>query len=183
MYLKFDADFLDFDLSFLQDLFALLDGRFDDLQQRIEESSDPDGMGLFDIGEYLAGMGFVACQRYLASTYGPNDLAKKAALAIGPYHEGGEPVARILNAAANYWKHEDEWDTNAVIARNADDLKPQQKDTIRIIETVTPWSDYTCVNLLAALSDSKTPRVATLIPFLEAWRKQLDGAKVRITNG
>ena len=76
MYLKFDDGVSDDDLNFLRDLFNLLDARLDNLQERIDECPDPDGMGLFDEGEYLAGLGFVASQRYLASTYGQHGLRK-----------------------------------------------------------------------------------------------------------
>ena len=133
-------------------------------------------MGFFDEAEYLAGIGFVACQRYLASTYGQHNTQKDAALKLGPQHDGGEPIARVLNAAANYWKHVDEWDTSATITRDAEKLKGQQLRTIRIIETVTPWCDYTCANLLGELTTES--RFTDLIPTLEAWRGQLDATCV-----
>lgn len=174
MYIKFDNCYCDSDLQFLKELFALLDERFDDLQRRIDDSFDPDQMGLFDEAEYLSGMGFIACQRYLASTYGPVGVAKKDALSVGPKYDGGEPFAQILHAAANYWKHVDEWDTNAVILRDRHALRSDQQDTIRIIETVTAWSDYTCANLLTSLARPGKPRLAVLVPMLEAWRDQFD---------
>ncbi len=170
MYIKCEDVFCDSDLAFLRDLFGLLDARFDDLQLRIDGSPDPDSMGLFDEGEYLSGMGFVACQRYLASTYGPHGVSKDIAMRLGPKHAGGEPVVRIINAAANYWKHVDEWDQQTLGAR--------QKDTIRIIETVTDWEDYTCSNLLAYLTLPTGPRFEGLVPMLEAWRCELDSISV-----
>lgn len=178
MYLKIGDSFCDSDFAFLKDLFALLDARFEDLQRRIDNSFDPDQMGLFDEAEYLSGMGFIACQRYLASTYGPNGVAKDIALSVGPKHVGGEPFARIINAAANYWKHVDEWRTNAVIARDRHALESRQKDTIRILETVTAWADYTCANLLSSLANPGEPRLASLVPILEAWRSELDSKHV-----
>ncbi len=144
MYLKFDDGFNDYDLDFVRDLFSLLDEWLDRLQERIDECFDPDQWGLFDEAEYIAGMGFVACQRYLASTYGSNDLRKDVALELGPHHSGGESYASILHAAANYWKHVDEWDASAKITRDVAQLNDRQQRTIRIIESVTSWSDYTC---------------------------------------
>ena len=165
MYLVFEDGIHDSDLSFLRDLFGLLDAKFDEVQQRIDECWDPDQMGLFDDAEYLVGMGFIGCQRYMASTYGPRGIAKHDALRVGPCHPGGETYARVLNSAANYWKHVDEWDLHA--------LTPQQSETIRIIETVTPFADYTCANLLASLAVPDEPRLMNLIASLESWRNHL----------
>lgn len=178
MYLKFGDDvFHDFDLEFLRDLFTLLDGRLDELQERIDKCFDPDQMGLFDDVEYIAGMGFVACQRYLASTFRQTGLDKQSALAIGPRHKGRESFARILNAAANDWKHVDEWDTQATIARDVTRLDEKQEATIRVIESVTQWSDYTCANLLYELTGPNSQFTA-LLPILESWREELDAARV-----
>jgi len=188
MYLKLDDGVFDDDLNFLRDLFTLLDARLADLQKRIHECPDPDGMGLCDKGEYLAGMGFVACQRYLASTYGPLGLKKDVALASGPHHEGGETLVSIINAVANYWKHVDEWETitltanepgelNQIIVHNPDRLTPIQRKTIQVIESVTKWSDYTCANVLYELT-APVLHFAALIPLLEAWRDQMDAAHV-----
>ncbi len=175
MYIKCEDGFSDSDFEFLRDMFGLLDARFDDLQLHIDESPDPDSMGLFDEGEYLSGMGFVACQRYLASTYGPPGVSKDIAMSLGPKHAGGEPVVRIINAAANYWKHVDEWDPAVVLMRDQQLLlDARQKNTIRIIETVTHWEDYTCFNLLAYLTLPTGPRFEGLVPILEAWRCELD---------
>ena len=57
----------------------------------------------------------------------------------------------ILNAAANFWKHQDEWEPTALVTRNVDILGDRQRKTIDVIESVTPWSDYTFANLLFEL--------------------------------
>jgi len=175
MHIKIGEDFSDCDLKFLRDHLTLLDSRWDEIQKRIDECTDPESAGLFDEGEYLVGMGFTACQQYLSATYGPLGVKKEAALTVGPHHTSGQTYARLLNAAANYWKHMEEWDSIAVIARNVDALKKIQKQTVRIIEFVTPWSDYTCANLLFELTIPEL-RLSSLIPKLEDWRRQLDAA-------
>jgi hypothetical protein len=178
MYLKFDDDILDGDLDFLKDLVTLLDSRLDKVQQAIDSSFDPDQMGDFADFEYIAGMGFIACQRYLASTYGPHGISKDIAMETGPRHTGGETIARIINAGANFWKHSDEWDLHSTVGRNRSGLKKNQLETIQVIETVTPWADYTCADLLAALVAPAEPRLKCLLPQLEAWRDALDSAHV-----
>ncbi len=188
MYLKSGDEFFDYDLDFLEDFFTFLDAKLDDLQQRIEQADDPDQMGLLDDAEYLAGLGFVACQRYLATTFWPIVLEpndgrseksekKKDALKFGPRYARDQSYAQILNSAANYWKHVDEWNKDAVIARDSSALKGDESATMSKIETVIKWSDYTCFNLLAALTDINKPRFAVLVPVLIAWRKQLDESK------
>ncbi len=174
MYLKFEDGCHDFELTFLQDLFCVLDSRLDNVHSQIDVCSDPDQMGFFDDAEYMVGTGLVACQRYLASTYGPLGISKQAAIEVGPCHSQGTPVARIINAAANFWKHHDEWGLHAVVHRNRDLLSPVQRGTIEILETVTPWDDYTCCNLLFELTSPNEPRFRHLVPQLEAWRDAVD---------
>ncbi len=178
MYLKFDNVVHDGDLAFLKDLVTLLDSRLDEVQRTIDSSFAPDQMGHLDDAEYVAGMGFIACQCYLASTYGPHGISKTIALETGPRHTGGETIARIINAAANFWKHADEWDFHSIVVRDRAGLKPIQLETIQVIETVTPWGDYTCASLLAALAAPAEPRLKYLLPLLEAWRDALDSAHV-----
>ena len=135
-------------------------------------------MGHFDDAEYISGMGFIACQRYLTSTYGPLGIAKNDALRVGPVHSGGETYARIINASANFWKHVDEWDFSSAVRRDRSGLEPVQLETIRVIETVTPWDDYTCANLLWSLANPNEPRLTYLLPTLEEWRAALDATRV-----
>lgn len=173
MYIQFDNCIHDPDFELLQDLFDVLDSRLELVDADIKSSFDPDAIGQFDEAEYLCGMGFIACQRYLAATYGSSGIAKSDALALGPIHSGGQPIARILNAAANYWKHVDEWDTLSAISHNHQALQSNQVATIRTIETVTKWGDYTCASLLGCLTAPNETRLKHLLPLLEAWRNQL----------
>jgi hypothetical protein len=80
MYLKFGDEFHDYDQEFLRNLLALLDTQLDERQVSIDLCVDPDQMGLLDGVEYIAGMGFVACQRYIASTYGHLSLSSSTVL-------------------------------------------------------------------------------------------------------
>jgi hypothetical protein len=177
MYLKGEnGEFLDFEMASLEVIFELVDSQLDKLESL---TSDWDLIG--DECEFLVGLGFVSCQRYLVST----SKSKKTALAIGPEHPGGETYAAILNASANYWKHKDEWPEKAV--QNFDitvfDKKIRNQelafDNILIIETVTKWSEYTLTNVLAELTKDNKPRFASLLPILLEWRDQFDAGKKR----
>jgi hypothetical protein len=189
MYMKIGNDFDDADLYFLKDILIMLDVKLLELDCKIQEtrknSRDPDALGLFDRGEYIIGMGFAACQRYMTSTFGSTIVEKEIALKIGPNHKNGESVAAIINAAANYWKHCDEWrvisliiepesDMAKIITRDFSKLTGHQKKTITQIETLTPWADYTCSNILAYLTKTSDIRLSLLVPLLEEWRNQLD---------
>jgi hypothetical protein len=102
MYLKLGDAFADSDFEFLRDLFEILDSKLRELQVRADESPDADSLGIYDCCDFVAGTGFVACQRYLAATFGPHGMAKDTALAIGPRHFNGKSYASILNAAATF---------------------------------------------------------------------------------
>jgi hypothetical protein len=46
--------------------------------------------------------------------------------------------------------------------------------TIKMIEVLTPWDDYTLSNLLACLPPSGELRLAELVPLLVKWRDAVD---------
>jgi len=188
MYLKSGDEYLDTDLYFLENILTMLDAKLFEINKEIDEalnkSSDPDSLGLFDKGDYLVGMGLVACQKYLSSTFGSMRIDKQTALKIGP-HVNCEPVVAIINAAANCWKHSDEWNHIEFISepesemlkvniRNHNLLNKQETRTVKVIEKVTPWADYTCANILFSLTNSDELKLMELIPTLIEWRNQLD---------
>jgi len=183
------AEFIDTDLVFLIEILEMLDIKLEklnlDIQEAINCSADPDSFGYFDRSEYLVGVGFCTCQRYLSSTYGPIKIDKAKALKVGPFHEGGFSLATIINVAANYWKHSDEWNSIGyyanseeneleLVIRSIENLSKQQKGTVSAIETVTPWADYTCANILALITPSSESKLVELVPILREWRAELD---------
>ncbi len=198
MYLKMGGDFIDTDLVFLIEILEMLDLKLEklnlDIQEAINCSADPDSLGYFDRGEYFVGVGFCACQRYMSSTYGPIGIEKSKALKVGPNHDGGLSLATIINVAANYWKHSDEWNsigfkTNneeneiELVIRSIENLSKQQKGTVSAIETVTPWEDYTCANILASLTPGPELKLVELVSVLEEWRSQIDSLEVNSHAG
>lgn len=50
-----------------------------------------------------------ACQSYLASTSSDLKVKKVVALKHGPKHPSGLTIVEIINHAANFGKHDDEW--------------------------------------------------------------------------
>ena len=189
MYMKIGSTFADADLCFLEEILIVFDSillKIDcDIQDAINNSISPDDLGLLDRGEYIVGMGFSACQRYMSSTFGPIKIEKPSALEIGPIHENGQAIAKIIHETANYWKHSDEW-LFITLTKEPDPkmrkinifdtsiLSKQQKQTIDTVETVTPWADYTCANVLSSITKTSELKLLKLIPILTAWRNQLD---------
>jgi hypothetical protein len=100
----------DVHLQLLAELLYVLDGHYQRIERAIRESPDPDAFGEFDRGEHLIGLAFVACQTYIAATCGRSKLAKREALDVGAPMAGGLTAARLLNHAANFWKHHREPD-------------------------------------------------------------------------
>lgn len=189
MYFKMGREFIDTDLVFLVEILEMLDlklGKLNlDIQEAINSSADPDSLGYFDRGEYLVGIGFCACQRYMSSTYGPIGIEKSKALKMGPNHDDDFSLPYIINVAANYWKHSDEWNSigfksnfeeneHELISHSIENLSKQQKMTVKAIKTVTPWEDYTCANILASLTPGPELKLVELIPILKEWRNQID---------
>ena len=149
---------IDYDLEALRHLSGVLDIQIDALTAEASLLSDPDGSGVFDQMESIAGLGFVACQTYLAATYSQVRLAKNRALTFGPTHFSGISIVALLNHAANFWKHRDEWSlqNNNITARNC-----MIETFDRIGCSVT--SDYLLVNCMFELSGTNE----------ESWRDAL----------
>ena len=158
---------LDFDLDSLTRASDLVDARLDWLDRDASASPDPDGFGIFDQMENLAGFGFVACQAYLTAKIAESDLGKTKALDRGPSHICGCPIAALVNAAANLWKHSPEWCPDAPSGR--------AKKTLETLSSlgIDPHASYPAGNALDAILTPQLPRFSNLIPFLTQWRDLL----------
>ena len=175
------------DIIFLEEILKMLDAKLLEVNFKVQEalnnSLNPDDLDLFSKGEYIIGMGFSACQRHISSTLGLIEIERSTALEVGPTHSG-KPIVTIINAAANYWKHSDDWSAISftkipesemvrINVRDSEFLNKQQKETILTIEAVAPWSDYTCANILASLTKTNELKLSELIPILDEWRNEL----------
>ncbi len=174
MYLRFEDGYADGELDLLTEHLGCLDRILAVTNDRISASRDPDGEGLLDTGEYFIGAGFAAIQRYVSATYPYLRVSKPVAFAIPPEAGGGVSVVQGINAGANYWKHLDEWGLRTIVCRDIDSLSPIARRTIEIIACLTPWADYTCSNLLAALTGGPDCTLHQLLPLVTEWRDNLD---------
>jgi hypothetical protein len=99
---------IDFDLEFLEEVAEMLDSKLKRLERAGAASGDPDQFGFLDRIEFLVGVGFTACQTYISATSGYMGVAKAESLTLGPTIGAGLKLARVVNAAANYWKHHED---------------------------------------------------------------------------
>jgi len=72
-------------------------------------SEETDALGYYDIAEHIAGLAFVACQTYMSIVCGSLNLKKVDSLSKGQIHSSGCSKISLINHAANYWKHNNEW--------------------------------------------------------------------------
>ncbi len=112
--------------------------------------------------EFEVGVGFVVCQRFLTSIYGLYGLDKKKALNAGPAYCDNYSKAELVNHAANYWKHRDEWDKN-----NNKNRENKIKEALKSV-----GADENCdplMKMLTEISPNNEPRFESLVDELEKW--------------
>jgi hypothetical protein len=163
---------LDLDLGFLEEVLTVIDAQLARLFQESTESEDPVAFGVSDRIEYTVGLGFTACQQYLTAVLGGCRVPKSVALNCGPYHGTGKPIAAIVNAAANYWKHSSEW---------TDPPSNRAKQTLHALRItgVDVKQPYAVGNVLHVLLSPLPLRFERIVPFLVEWRNEVCGHECR----
>lgn len=158
---------IDYDLELLSKLLGVIDQQLNEFEERFQSFEEADAFGEFDWAEHIAGFGFVACQTYISATYPCSRMTKREALERKPFQEpSGQPVVAILNAAANFWKHNPEWPLERSSAR---------QDVIRLaFEDLGHPADgeYPLSGLLTELT-AGSARFGGILPLLRDWRDEL----------
>ncbi|MDD9197418.1 hypothetical protein PVK62_16440 [Aliivibrio sp. S3MY1] len=160
-----EIQFSDTDFHYLQGVLNSLDSSLSDINEKIKNSDVCDVSGLCDHGEYLIGLGFCAMQRYFFSTLQDIEIEAHVARDLGSKSVLDKPVAKLIHAAANYWKHEPEW--HIWLA----ELKPRSQKTIDEILHGREFADYPLSELLADLCGEKELLLSNCLPYLIEWRK------------
>ena len=164
MFLAQGHDVIDFDLDLLVEVLGVIDRQLAALERKASESPDPDGFGYYCRMEGIIGLGFVACQQYINATYGQlGDPQKKKwdVIAAAPRHSEGRSFAEIVNAAANFWKHHDEW-----TGQRSDEARTRE-----VLESlVSSTNDYVMCNVLTSLVQPEEARFSSLVYQLTLWR-------------
>ncbi|WP_417831218.1 hypothetical protein [Terasakiella sp.] len=191
VYVKVGGEYADVCFNHLKLFLHMIDNELSNANVKIKQSADPDSDGLYDLTEYLIGYGFVAIQRYISSTYPQTCKDKSQIYKIGQKLKNDLYLVEVVNAGANYWKHEPEWpfdliygqtDINGLtpisVNRSGDNLQNMQKKTFGIITQLTPHSDYTLSNLLTEILQqlqlNSEISFSPLLPFIENWRTECE---------
>jgi len=157
----------DYDLELLRDIAGTIDNYLETIHQESAEVDDPDSFGYFDRAEHVVGLGFVACQTYIATICGHLGLQKQKAFSFGPQHPSGKTVVQIINYAANYWKHNSEW----VLDKN----QKQRKYVEDAFEAVgfPIGIDYPLSGVLTEITYPQRAKFESLVELLILWKDEL----------
>ena len=165
MYLLSKGEVLhDYDLELLKDICSFIDGKLQSLGESIDEEAEQ--CGLFDRLEHLVGLGFVACQTYMAATYGCANIRKDLALEFGPKVSSELFLTQMVNHAANMWKHCEEWH----ISGDDGPKRPLRKAFDAIGYSVE--SGYPLSGCLAEITGGQA-RFSVVVDQLCCWRNDL----------
>lgn len=153
------------DLS--KELVDTIDKRIEEIVELCNSVPDPDGFGYFDSAEHITGLGFVTLQAYMTAVYGNLGVPKKTALKLGPKHEGGYTMVKIINDAANYWKHNNEW------SYEKDDKRRELIETTFDEIGFTIGTEYPLSGILTELSVPHFASFGAVFEKLQVWRNEL----------
>ncbi len=103
-------------------------------------------------------------QRYLFSVLQDLKVDPVLAREMGPKSQNGIAIAKLIHAAANYWKHEPEWHIWL------EQLKPQSQKTVDVILHGRESADYPLSDLLADLCGENNLLLINCLPYLIKWR-------------
>lgn len=154
----------DVELDFLGQYLALIDAQLERLFAERKATGDSGAFGAFDDIDSLVGLGFIGCQRYLTATCGWLKVPKQVGLAAGPKHSSGMTTAQIVDHAATYWKHHEEW--------SGQETSSQKERTQAAMEAIYALNcDYP---MMAALSEITVgTKFKDTLPDLAWWRDDL----------
>lgn len=167
MFFVHDKGVFDLDLDLLAELLDAIDRQLDTVTRGWRNAEEADELGYFDRAEHITGFGFVACQAYMTATYGFLKISKLKALSVGPSHRTGHRVVELVNHAANYWKHHDEWPL---------DKSPGNQNRIKQAFDAVGFPvdvDYPLSGVLTELVAPKPASFAPLVQMLAIWRDAL----------
>ena len=148
----------------LEGLLRTLDSSLSSIHEQIKAAEVCEVEIICEQGEYLIGVGFCAMQRYLFDVLQDIEIEASYARKLGPKSQKGEPLAKLIHAAANYWKHESEWHIWL------DKLRNDSQKTVDIILQGKESADYPLADLLSELCGAKPLLLVNCLPQLLEWR-------------
>lgn len=159
MILFFGDDVVDDGMHALRNILAMIDAE----RARIDAAliAVTEECPLHEEADELAGLGFVACQRYITQVAAQFEVPRNAAVAAGPAAPSGQAAASLVDAAANAWKHEAEW-------RDPPERRQEATADRLVADLPEQGGDYKYVNALHAVCPDG--RFASMADLLVRWR-------------
>jgi hypothetical protein len=159
---------VDFDYELLSELMITLDQQWDAVLDDARKADELLTDLYMDRAEYLAGLGLVACQRYIGCTYPQFKLERKKAMGFPPLLPSGQAIAGLLDAGANYWKH----------AEERHYTQPHRKLHDNTLEAITkaglsPEDDYVCRDIMELVAGEAPRPFSRVAKALIEWRTKL----------
>ncbi len=151
-----------------KELLRVIDSRLSSIYEYLE-NDNLDILG--DSAELFTGLGFVALQRYINTVCKAMEIEKERAFKLGPQHSGGFTIIRIIDDAANYWKHSVEWGRN----EEANKKPNSRKKIIKTFESLGRSIDeaYPLTCILFQISQPKKTSLIAALENLERWKMEL----------
>ncbi len=166
MYLFHGKEIWDPDLDNLTEISEFLDTKLKVLFDYCTSAEDPDAFGYYDQVEHFLGFGLIAFQTYMTDTAACAGKRKHETFKYGARTSSGASKVQIINAAANCWKHREEW---------VFDNGRRQMDIDRLFEEIgySTRVDYPISNVLAEVLAPAELSFANLLNVMRDWRDDL----------
>ncbi len=164
---------IDYQKGLTSQLINIIDERIDELWPLIKNSHIDDER-IFEIIEHIVGLGFVVLQQYMTVVYGDFKKDKKDALSKEPKHKSGNTFAKIVDASANYWKHNSEWPLDTPRNRKGKEDIEAIFETISINSPISVNDDYPLGNILFELSHTEKEQFNAVFKKIQEWRNELN---------
>jgi len=166
---RFDLIEYDFDHDMLVSVSTGLDAHLERVAQYAHDE-DADTWDVLHDMDNTVGLGFTAAQTYLTSVSRALRMKRTDAISRGPKHSGGFTIAQIVNEAANFWKHRDEWAEEPT--EGSRDKRRARTIEVLVAVGVELNADYPLSKLLEKLKITMVRDIAgALIPWRDnLWR-------------
>ena len=113
-------------------------------------------------------------QQYITVVRGDLKKEKKDALSKEPKHENGNTFAKIVDASADYWKHNGEWPLDTDRNRKGKEDIEAIFETISINSPISVNDDYPLGNILFELSRTEKKQFNAVFKKIQEWRNELN---------
>ena len=164
---------IDYQKGLTSQLINIIDERIDELWPIIKNSHIDDER-IFEIIEHIVGLGFVVLQQYMTVVYGDFKKDKTDALPKGPKHESGNTFAKIVDASADYWKHNGQWPLDTPRNRKGKEDIEAIFETISINSPISVNDDCPLGNILSELSHTEKGQFNAVFKKILEWRNELN---------